>query len=247
MKKIVINADDFGLTEAVSLGIISGHVEGVISSTSLMVNMEYAREACKLAESYPKLGLGVHLNVTVGKPISDISKIPSLVYENGIFRSGKDYNLGLVNPNENELLIEFEAQIQNFIEFTGRNPDHINYHHKYDFFGLFPNITNFLIGKYNVPLRLEKEHKGYTYNFAVKHEVLMKEEINEALFCKYVEEEINEELVEIPNHAGFVDYELIKTSSLSTGRARDLYLLKNSNIKEVLRKKGYEIVNWANI
>lgn len=247
MKKIVINADDFGLTEAVSLGIISGHVEGVISSTSLMVNMDYAKEACKIAKSYPELGLGVHLNVTLGKPIFEASKIPSLVNENGIFHSGKDYSLGLVTPNEDELLIEFEAQIQNFIEFTGRNPDHINYHHKYDFFGLFPNITNFLIEKYNVPLRLEKEHTGYPYAFATKHEILMKEEMNETLFYKYIEEKINEDLVEIPNHAGFVDYELMKISSLNTGRARDLYLLKNSNIKEILRKKGYEIVNWANI
>lgn len=247
MKKIIINADDFGLSEAVSLGIISGHVEGIISSTSLMVNMPYAKEACKLAKNYPSLGLGVHLNVTLGKPLSDISKIPSLINRKKLFYSGKDYNLGIVNSSEEELLLEFEAQIQKFIEFTGKKPDHINYHHKYDFFGLYPRITDYLIKKYNVPLRLEKEHRGYPFPFASKIEIMMKEELDEESFYQYIENNVKDDLVELPNHAGFVDYELIKMSSLSTGRAKDLYLLKNIQIKELLMAKGYEIVNWSKV
>ena len=247
MKKIIINADDFGLSEAVTLGIISGHVEGIISSTSLMVNMGYAKEACKLAENHSELGLGVHLNVTLGKPISNISRIPSLVNEKENFYSGKDYSLGLISPNEEELLIEFDAQIQKFIELTGKKPDHINYHHKYDFFGLYPKITDYLIEKYNVPLRLEQEHTGYPFPFANKMEIMMKEELNEESFYQYIENNVKDDLVELPNHAGFVDYELIKMSSLSTGRTKDLYLLKNTKIKELLIAKGYEIVNWSKV
>lgn len=247
MKKIVINADDFGLTEAVTLGILSGHKDGNISSTSLMVNMDFAEEAAKLSKDYSSLGLGIHLNVTIGKSISNPKEIKSLVDEKGYFYTSKDYNNGKVKVKEEELLKEFMAQISKFIEMVGHNPDHINCHHMYDFFGLFPNVTEKLINDYNVPMRLEVPHHAYKYPLAKKIDVLMNSKISEKEVCEYFEQNLQEKLIELPNHSGFVDLKLMEISSLNVGRVNDLHICKSEMVKNTLKKLGYEIVSWSQI
>ena len=59
IKKLIINADDFGMCEGNSLGIVLAHVQGLVSSTTVM-NMPYALWALDKAKAYPKLGIGVH-------------------------------------------------------------------------------------------------------------------------------------------------------------------------------------------
>lgn len=247
MKKIVINADDFGLTEGVTLGILSGYKNGNISSTSLIVNMEYTKEAIFLAKQNPELGLGIHLNVTVGKPISNLQDISTLVNENGNFYSSKDYSNGKVNINEGDLLKEFEAQISKFIELVGKKPEHINCHHLYDFFGIYPNVTDTLIRKYGVPMRLEQYHQSYKYPLAKKINILMNNDITEDEVCEYFENNLKDKLIELPNHSGFVDEKLMKISSLNIGRTNDLYICKSKKIKEILGRLGYEIVPWSKV
>lgn len=247
MKKIVINADDFGLTEAVTLGIIKGHSEGIISSTSLMVNMPYAKQAADLAKEYPLLGVGVHLNVTKGRPISDYKKIRSIVTDEGLFYSSKDYMNNNVEIVEEELLIEFIAQIDKFIEYNGDKPDHIDCHHLHDFFGIYPKVTEYLIKTYGVPMRLEQNHKSYKYPLAKKLDVFMNSAITEDGLCEYLNENASEDLIEIPNHSGFVDYELMKLSSLNVNRVNDLHLCLSTKVKSTLDNLGYKIVRWSEI
>lgn len=70
MKYLIVNADDFGLSELTNEGIIKGHREGIITSTSIMANMPAFQHAVRLAKRYRKLGVGVHLNLTTGRPLS---------------------------------------------------------------------------------------------------------------------------------------------------------------------------------
>ena len=69
IKKLIINADDFGMCEGNSLGILLAHEEGLVSSTTVMMNMPYALWALDKAKAYPDLGIGVHLTLTAGKPL----------------------------------------------------------------------------------------------------------------------------------------------------------------------------------
>lgn len=85
MKKLIVNADDFGLTEGINQAILDGHNNGIITSTTLMVNgmaFDSAVAACLAA---PSLGVGVHLNLTQGRPVSLPSKVPSIVTSEGSF------------------------------------------------------------------------------------------------------------------------------------------------------------------
>ena len=85
MKRLIVNADDFGLTTQVNQAIIDGHYCGLISSTSLLANGEAFESAVALSCQAPRLGVGVHLNLTEGKPVAPASSIPSLVNGDGYF------------------------------------------------------------------------------------------------------------------------------------------------------------------
>ena len=70
MKKIIVNADDFGISKEVNEGIVKGFQDGIISSTTVMANMPEFEEAMNLAKKNSKLGVGVHLNVIDGKALA---------------------------------------------------------------------------------------------------------------------------------------------------------------------------------
>lgn len=84
MKQLIINADDFGLHENINLGIIEGHTKGCITSTSLMAASPAYEHALNLAAKCPDLGIGVHLTLVGGRPLTDPKSIPSLVDNEGM-------------------------------------------------------------------------------------------------------------------------------------------------------------------
>lgn len=71
IKQLIVNADDFGMTQANTIGILVAHSQGIVTSTTCMMNMPYAHFALKQAQNYPHLGVGVHLVLTVGRPLID--------------------------------------------------------------------------------------------------------------------------------------------------------------------------------
>ena len=87
MTRLIINADDFGMSEGVTLGILKAHRDGVLRSTTLMVGMPFAAQAAQMAKDYPDLHIGIHFTLTAGKPVSDPKEIPSLVDQDGYFHS----------------------------------------------------------------------------------------------------------------------------------------------------------------
>ncbi|MGD0740510.1 MAG: ChbG/HpnK family deacetylase [Terracidiphilus sp.] len=79
MSRLIVNADDFGLTPAVSRAIIELHAAGLVTSTSLMARAGATEEAIELACATPSLGVGCHVVLVDGEPILPPEKIPSLV------------------------------------------------------------------------------------------------------------------------------------------------------------------------
>ena len=85
MIQLIVNADDLGLTQAVNKGILYAHREGIVTSATLMANGPAFDSAVSISRQAPRLGIGVHLNLTSGEPVSPAAKIPSLVDCNGRF------------------------------------------------------------------------------------------------------------------------------------------------------------------
>ena len=128
-KKIVVNADDFGITEGVSRAIIHCHEVGALRSTTLMVGMEAARFAVEQAKSHPDLGVGLHFTLTLGRPVAPVQEVASLLSANGEFRSRRQQEKAMLTGkvSASHICLELKAQMQRFLDF-GLKPTHIDSH-----------------------------------------------------------------------------------------------------------------------
>ncbi len=129
MQKLIVTADDYGMCDVVDKAIDAGIENGIITTTNVMVNMETLHNAKDLRERFPKISVGIHWNVTTGKPINDVKDISTLVNEEGVFWSirqfKKRYSNGLISPCDLEK--ELEAQYCLFEKTCGK-PDYWNTH-----------------------------------------------------------------------------------------------------------------------
>ncbi len=83
MKRLIVNADDFGLTESINRGILAAHRDGILTSASLLANGSAFDHAIASSRPFPRLSLGVHLNLSAGTPLAPAARIPTLVDERG--------------------------------------------------------------------------------------------------------------------------------------------------------------------
>jgi hopanoid biosynthesis associated protein HpnK len=82
-KKLIVTADDLGLTRRVNEAIEKAHREGIVTTASLMVNGGAFESAVGVLKDNPELDAGLHLNLTEGEPASAYEQIPSLAGPNG--------------------------------------------------------------------------------------------------------------------------------------------------------------------
>ncbi len=151
-RKLIINADDFGLTHGVTEGIIHGAYNGCITSTSVMVNqLMHFRINPTLADP-GKPGVGVHLNITTGKPVLPPEDLSTLVDSNGDFKGEEFIFDNMDSLNLIQIEKEWRAQIIGFLIKFGR-PDHLNSHHHVH---LHPRLFTVLVqiaGEMRIPIR----------------------------------------------------------------------------------------------
>jgi chitin disaccharide deacetylase len=79
LRRLIINADDFGLTPGVNRAILEGHQHGVVSSATLIANGKAFEDAVQLSRSVPRLSVGCHVVLTDGVPVLDESRVSTLV------------------------------------------------------------------------------------------------------------------------------------------------------------------------
>jgi len=125
-RRLIVNADDFGLTPGVSRGILEAHEHGIVTSTTLIVNRAIPPEQIE-ALLGSGLGVGVHLNLTLGAPVSSPRRVPSLVDAEGRFV--RDAREAAARAKIDEARIELGNQIDAFRKIMGRFPTHLDTHH----------------------------------------------------------------------------------------------------------------------
>jgi predicted glycoside hydrolase/deacetylase ChbG (UPF0249 family) len=128
VKRLIVNADDFGRTRGINAGVFEAHLAGIVTSATAMVLEPAAEEGISEAiRRAPRLALGLHFAVTGGGlPASDPSLVPALLVEGRFARSPERL------PREipaDEILRELDAQILLFEKLAGRLPSHLDSHH----------------------------------------------------------------------------------------------------------------------
>jgi predicted glycoside hydrolase/deacetylase ChbG (UPF0249 family) len=104
MRRLIVNADDFGFTAGVNRGIVEAHCRGVVTSSTLMANGPAFSDAVQLARTVPQLSVGCHVVLIDGQPLLDPKIISSLVDQNGAERNNAGHNkVGQHEVRQNEV------------------------------------------------------------------------------------------------------------------------------------------------
>lgn len=272
MKRLIINSDDYGRTPAISRGIRESHINGVVTSTTCMMNIPTTtRDVAVAVQETPKLGLGVHLVLTMGRPILPSEAVPSIVDENGNHFKYDAFIQNLPHLDITEVKAEWRAQIEAFIRAAGRRPDHLDSHHHSSFFTpeLFRGMLE-LAKEYNCPIRNPIAHgdnptagmPSVAIPMAERAPRLMKEfnaRSTDTMFVNFYDDGATEaELLDILSkvengtteimcHPGYVDEAFAQESSYNFQRERELKILTDPSIKQAIATGGIKLITFADL
>lgn len=130
MRQLIVNADDFGMAPGINRAIVEAHQRGIVTSTSLLANGAAFADAVEVARGEPGLGIGVHLNLTEGRPVAREPEVPTLVDDRGMFRHGPSslaIGLALGRIRLEEIEREMCAQVRKVLA-AGIRPTHLDGH-----------------------------------------------------------------------------------------------------------------------
>jgi hopanoid biosynthesis associated protein HpnK len=132
LRRLIINADDFGLTTGVNRGILEGHEHGVVTSTTLMACGEKFDEAATLVRQAPKLSVGCHVVLVDGTPVLPASEVSSLVGTHSSWRFRQSLMsfaclAAAGRLDQAQIETEVTAQIQK-LEAAGIQVSHVDSH-----------------------------------------------------------------------------------------------------------------------
>ena len=143
MRRLIVNADDFGYTSGVNRAIVEAHSHGVVTSSTLMANGSAFAEAVQLSETVRQLSVGCHVVLTDGDPVLGAKQLPSLTtashFRDGMIAFAARAIAGGMNADE--ITAEATAQIRK-LQSAGIAVSHIDTHkHTH----LFPKILRPLL------------------------------------------------------------------------------------------------------
>lgn len=248
MTRILLRADDLGYSEGVNCGLAWACDNGLPMSVGLMVNLPAARHGFELIK-HIDLCRGMHTTISAGKPICDPGTIPSLVDENGLFLSSSYYRNATKDPAAlADVEREAEAQYQAFIALTGREPDYVDVH--------AVNSENFVLGARNVA---ERHGKPFSYlagkNEIMRvgsHDVLLHGStgnlgtlLDEVLATDALADQPLVHILML--HPGFVDAQLMRSSSLTIPRTVDAEILRSTGLQELASREDIELITYREL
>jgi predicted glycoside hydrolase/deacetylase ChbG (UPF0249 family) len=152
--RLILNADDFGLTPGINRAIAELHAAGVLTSATLMANGPAFDDAVATAHAHPTLGVGCHIVLTDGIPVLPPRYIPTLLGPDGktLRPSLVDFSQAVLRRKINPLEIELEALAQIAkLQNAGISITHLDTHKHTHLFPLVCNRLLALAVQNNIP------------------------------------------------------------------------------------------------
>lgn len=248
-KRMLIRADDLGWTEAINYGIAKTVKEGIIGSVGLMPNMPAAVHGWSLLAG-EKICIGQHTNICVGKPLTDPKKIPSICQENGMFKPSRAYrNAERDFVVLDQVVLEIEAQYQRFVELTGRQPGYFEGHAvaSNNFFKgleivaqrhglpLLPMTMDKPVRFRNTTLYVSMDSMKPDYDPIASLKAAAEKDYGPDGCCMFV------------CHPGYLDDEILRTSSLTMPRVKEVAMAVAPDVKSWLDNNGIMLVTYDDL
>ena len=251
---LIVNADDFNLTEGVSEGILEAHDRGIVTSTSFMVNLPAPAHIVKELNKRKRLGVGLHLNITLGMPVSPARKVPTLVDANGVFR--KRAKLDFRRLSGEELALEYRSQIEKFKKLLGRLPTHLDTHHHLHAEKKIFAVLNQVAAGYRLPIRISGicfpgarkrlKAKGIPTTDTLIEDLEPQKAWNTGSLTKILAG-LKPGIHELMCHPARCDKSLMNISSFNRTREQELKALCSPLTLAVLKKRGVRLISFADL
>ncbi len=258
-RRLIVNADDYGLTSEVSRGIREAHLHGIVTSTTCMMNLPATGgEIARARTETPSLGLGVHLVLTAGRPISEPSTIPSLCAVDGSFFKLAALQSRVADVDPGHVEREWRAQIAAFVAAAGRRPTHLDSHHHSSYFSppLFEVVLR-LARELGCGIRLPDGAPGGPEVRALLDASAPPH--TDQLYTGFYGEGATADTLfnwidilpdgthELMTHPGYCDAELESISSYARPRDRERWLLTDPAIRIALDRRGVQLISFAEL
>ncbi|WP_373893687.1 ChbG/HpnK family deacetylase [Virgibacillus natechei] len=243
-KKLIINADDFGITPGVSAGILYAHKHGILTSTTAMVNTEFSKQSLIEAKRYPDLGLGLHFVLDAGRPV--FSGNSSLTDHTGHFLKGKSL---IESAKKCDVKDELKAQLELLYKWYG-NVTHIDSHHHMHLH--IPNALEAVIEvaeTYQIPVRTFSESVltgGVLTTDFLRYDFYGEENVSVAYLLDMFSN-LKPGKTEIMCHPAFVDSWLNRVSSYDFTRIKELEILVDNRISEWLENHSIHLIHYGGL
>ncbi len=258
MKRLIVNADDFGFTRGVNEGIVEAHRKGILTAATLMANRPAFEHAVQLARENPTLDLGCHLVLVQGPSLPD--SVPELLWR--------------IARHKIDVYSEMKRQIEKILD-AGIVPTHLDTHKHTHLappvlkavarlsreFGIrwvrrpfdFPisgipapfsvRATNFLVGlARKQSLRVLQVSGCRTTDHFAGFQLTGRLRTPELLRTISI---LPGGLTEFMCHPGFFDVDLQNARTrLKQSREEELRALVDPRVREVLQARGVELTNY---
>ncbi len=242
MRRLIINADDFGFTSDVNAGIVHAHLNGVLTSTTLMANGEAFDDAVRLAKQTPTLDIGAHLVLVQGCSLLDGRLLPE----------GPRQLLPVLARRGLDVYAELKAQIEK-IRSAGIKISHLDSHkHTHLVPSVFRTVVK-LADEFGIPwVRLPPAPfgQGYYRRLAAAKHVKMPDHffgfrltgsLTEATMSEALGK-ITEGTTEFMCHPGYLGDELKQARTrLKESRVKELEALTSPRIRQIITESGIEL------
>lgn len=261
MKKLIINADDFGLAPGVNRGIIDAAKDGIVTSTSVMVTAPYVTQAVDLlAQANVSMGMGLH--IVLNGDLPTFSKSPRFTSPTG-YLPLPEWDASDEDDFLTEMRYEIRSQFETFIRLTGMKPDHLDSHHNICFKQpLLKRITFELLSDYQIPIRDPSKNDWLNHAIDGEPDDPLSAELRAAKVkvartlrdfrgdgatfetLSHILRNIPETgIYELMCHAGYVDDAL--NSSYNTHRQVELDILRMPAVKTIIESEHIHLTTYA--
>jgi len=268
MKKLIVNADDFGLSEFTNKGIVDCFEYGIVTSTTIMPNIKHFGDAVNLVKKF-KLKVGIHINLTQGKPLTNVKTL----IENNNLTTKNIVNAMLHKINLKEVEKEVDEQIKKVIN-AGIKPTHLDSHkHAH----IFPGIIDVFIKlakKYNInkirlPLNKVTDYRLLFSKQGLKHFLIKHYSKKAKRKLKKANIKTTEEFygvletgklsiaslkkilknvkgtAELMCHPGYFDAKV--TDGLKNSRESELRTVTSQEIKDFIKKQDIKMISFEEL
>lgn len=253
MKRLLLRADDLGYSEAVNYGIAKTVRDGLIRSVGLMPSMPAARHGLDLLEGL-NVCLGQHTDICIGRPVADPAQIPSLVDENGEFKSSRVYRAAYARGEDfvvlEDALLEVEAQYRLYLDLVGEKPRYFGGHAVASevFFQALKIVAD-RHGLKNCPPSFAKS--GVSIGGKPACICAMQSMAPDYDPVQSLKDAVAAASEELPNvyicHPGYLDDFILRNSSLTVNRTKEVEMLCSPAVRQWLDEQGVQQITYDDV